>query len=276
MTAAGTRVYAFDNDSAFAESHHAALAALLDPATQDRIDNLLNLPGANCLEVAAGAGSIAGWLADRVGPGGRVLATDTKPDLIRAHPRLTVRRHDITGGAPGDGYDLVHARLLLNHLPRRRHVVHLLAKALRPGGVVLTEDFWPTPPGEFVACAMSVEDAMLIRRYQLAHLQVLADHGNDRTWSRRALIAFLEEGPVDVHTTVSGGTWRGGGPGCRLLIAGIGQLRTDLLAAGLAPADLDHVCALLRDPSVVLHGHLLYSTSGRRPDTVDSHEPTAG
>ena len=270
MTTATARGYAFDNESGFAEAHHAALATLLDRATQDRIGDLLNLAGTACLEVAAGGGSVATWLAEQVGPGGRVVATDTKPDLIPSHPRLSVLRHDITTGTPGDGYDLVHARLLLNHLPRRRTALHNLARALRPGGVLVTEDFWPTAPGDFVACAMSPDDAMLLRRYQLAHLQVLADHGNDRTWSRRALIAFLEEGLVDVHTTVAGGTWRGGGPGCRLLIAGMGQLREPLLAAGLNAADLDHLRALLADPSVVLHGHLLYSTSGRRPDTVDS------
>jgi SAM-dependent methyltransferase len=270
MAIAPIRGYAFDNDSAYADDHHTALAELLDPATRYRIDGLLGLAGASCLEVAAGGGSIAAWLAERVGPTGRVLATDTKPNLIASHPRLSVLRHDITGGAPGDGYDLVHARLLLNHLRRRRHVVHVLAGALRPGGVLLTEDFWPTPPGDFVACAMSADDAMLIRRYQLAHLQVLADHGNDRTWSRRALIAFLEEGLVDVQTTVSGGTWRGGGPGCRLLIAGIGQLRDQLVEAGLTLAELNHLRVLLSDPSIVLHGHLLYSTSGRRPPTVDT------
>lgn len=271
MSTATARGYAFDNGSSFAEAHHAALAALLDPVTQDRIGGLLNLAGTGCLEVAAGGGSIATWLAEQVGPGGLVVATDTEPDLIPPHPRLSVLRHDITSGTPGEGYDLVHARLLLNHLPRRRNALHLMARALRPGGVLLTEDFWPTPPGDFVACAMSTDDAMLLRRYQLAHLQVLADHGNDRTWSRRALIAFLEEGLVDVDTTVTGGTWRGGGPGCRLLIAGIGQLREPLLAAGLHAADLDRLRALLADPSVVLHGHLLYSTSGRRPDTVDGH-----
>lgn len=266
--------YAFDNDSAFAEAHHAALAALLDPTTCRLIDDVVNLTGADCLEVAAGGGSVATWLADRVGPGGRVLATDTKPDLIPAHPRLTVKQHDIHNGAPGDGYDLVHARLLLNHLPRRRQVLHLLADALRPGGVLLTEDFWPTPPDQFVACATSLEDAALIRRYQTAHLQLLSDHGNDRTWSRRAMLAFLEEGLVDVQTTVTGSAWRGGGPGCRLLIAGIGQLRQDLLRTGLDDADLDHLRALFGDPSVILHGHLVYSTSGRRPDAlVELGEP---
>src|SRR5262249_47020246 len=109
-----------------------------------------------------------------------------------------------------------------------------------------------------------IDDAMLLRRYQLAHLQVLANHGNDRSWSRRALIAFMEEGLVDVHTRVSGGTWRGGGPGCRLLIAGIGQLGGEVVEGGVTAADQNHLRALLSDPTVVLHGHQLYSTSGRR------------
>lgn len=257
MAIASMRGYAFDNNSSFANDHHGALATLLDPFTRQRIGDLIDLRGANCLEVAAGGGSIAEWLADQVGEDGRVLATDTEPDLIAPRPRLSVRRHDITASAPGHGYDLVHARLLLNHLRRRRQVLHRLAEALRPGGVLVTEDFWPTPPGDFVACAMSMDDAMLIRRYQLAHLQVLTEHGNDRSWSRRALIAFMEEGLVDVHTRVSGGTWRGGGPGCQLLIAGIGQLRDDLVEAGLTLAEQDHLRALLNDPTVILHGHLL-------------------
>jgi len=265
MAIASMRGYAFDNGSSFANDHHSALATLLDPATRRRIGDLMDLRGANCLEVAAGGGSIAEWLAEQVGADGQVLATDTKPELIPPRPRLSVLRHDITTGAPGKGYDLVHARLLLNHLRRRRQVLHRLADALGPGGVLVTEDFWPTPPGDLVACAMSPDDAMLIRRYQLAHLQVLSEHGNDRSWSRRALIAFMEEGLVDVHATVSGGTWRGGGPGCQLLIAGIGQLRVELVEAGLTPAELNHLCALLSDPTLVLHGHLVYSTSGRRP-----------
>jgi SAM-dependent methyltransferase len=262
--------YVFDNDSAHASDHHAALAALLDPVTRERISDLIELWGASCLEVAAGGGSIAEWLAAEVGSDGQVVATDTKPDLIPLRPRLSVLRHDITTGTPGRGYDLVHARLLLNHLRQRRQVLHHLADALRPGGVLVTEDFWPMPAGDFVVCAPSPDDAAVLRRYHLAHLQVLEDHGNDRSWSRQALIAFMEEGLVDVRTTVSGGSWRGGGPGCQLLIAGIGQLQDELVRAGLTLADLDHVRVLLNDPTLVLHGHLLYSTSGQRPYTTDA------
>jgi hypothetical protein len=263
MTAA-TRGYAFDNDSDQAQAHHAALADLLDPITRNRITGLLDLTGARCLEVAAGRGSIAGWLAGRVGETGSVLATDLKPQRIPPHPRLRVREHDITMGHPiGHDHDLIHARLLLNHLTQRRHVLHRLAVLLAPGGVVLTEDFWPVPAPDFVVCAGSRRDEDLLRDYHRAHQLVLTQHGNDRTWSRNAPAAYLAEGLTDVHATVHGGTWRGGEPGCRLLVAGLGQLRGELAAAGAQ--DLDRVAELLADPGVLLHGHLLYSTAGRRP-----------
>jgi SAM-dependent methyltransferase len=262
--------YPYDNDSAEAPAQHDALASLLDPISRWRITDLLDLTGARCLEVGAGAGSIAAWLADRVGSGGSVTATDTKPGLIPVHRRLRVVEHDITVTAPPDGdHDLVHARLLLNHLPQRRQVLQRLADCLSPGGVLLTEDFWPTPPNEIVAHAASAEDGTLIRRFHLAHLQILADHGNDRNWSRRALLAFMEEGLIDVHAVAHGATWRGGEAGCQLLAAAIGQLHEQFVAAGLTGEELCRLHLLLDDPSVVLHGHLLYSTSGRRASTVE-------
>jgi hypothetical protein len=53
-----------------------ALEARLDPGTIQLLDALGNLEEWRCLEVGAGAGSIASWLAHRVGPRGHVLATD--------------------------------------------------------------------------------------------------------------------------------------------------------------------------------------------------------
>jgi hypothetical protein len=135
--------------------------------------------------------------------------------------------------------------------------------------VLLTEDFWPTPPNEIVAHAPDPEDGALIRRFQLTHLHILAEHGNDRSWSRRAHLAFMEEGLTGVHAVVHGVTWRGGEPGCLLLLAAIGQLREQLLTNGMTGEELARLQTLLRDPSVMLHGNLLYSTSGRRRPADD-------
>ena len=75
--------------------------------------------GWRCLEVAAGAGSIAAWLGERVGPSGYVLATDIDTrhlEWIRA-PNIVIRTHDIlAGGLGADGFDVAHCRGLLEHL----------------------------------------------------------------------------------------------------------------------------------------------------------------
>jgi SAM-dependent methyltransferase len=253
--------YAFDNNSAQAPDHHTALAELLDPATRQRISELVSLPGRRCLEVAAGGGSVAVWLAAQASA---VVATDLKPQHIPRHPRLTVREHDITSGAPPGRFDLVHARLLLNHLPERDLAVRHMVDALSPGGVLLTEDFLPTTGAEVVAHAPDPRTAALLARYQTLHTSALASHGNDRSWSRRAHSAFYASGLTDVRVYAYATEWRGGGPGCRLLRAGIGQLRDDYLSLGMTDLELAEIAGALMNPDVALNGYLTIQTSGRQ------------
>lgn len=257
--------YAFDNQSVQAVAHHAALSELLDPFSRRRIEELIDLPGRRCLEVAAGGGRLAVWLADRVGPAGRVLATDLEPQHIPVHPGLEVRRHDIVTGEPLGVFDLVHARLLLSHLPERRAALRVMAAALAPGGVLLTEDFWPYPNEEFVAHDPDPGRAALLRRYHRAHTETLVAHGGDPGWGRQAQTAFREEGFEDVRVTVHGSTWPGGGAGGRLLQAALGQLHDELVARGLTEDDLTEVAGALNDPRVALNGYLVCATSGRWP-----------
>src|SRR4051812_38250562 len=95
MTSAGT--YVPDQNWHKKGDRLGALEALWDPGTQSVIEALGIAPGWRCLEVGAGAGSIAAWLAARVAPDGDVLATDLSTrhlDGLSA-PNLEVRRHDI-------------------------------------------------------------------------------------------------------------------------------------------------------------------------------------
>jgi SAM-dependent methyltransferase len=265
MITRATRGGAFSNDSGYAQVHHEALAALVDPFTQWRIDGLLDLTGKRCLEITTGSGSLASWLADQVGEHGYVLATGLSPGYIPQVPRLSVVEHDITTGSPpGTDYDLAHVRMLLNHLPQRRHILYRLVTTLKTDGVLLTQDWLPAPPEELVLAAPGDEEAELMARFHRTYQAVLAKHGSDRTWAQRAHLAMLEEGLADVETVTYGSTWPGGGPGCKLMAAGLAQLRPQLIAAGMTPIDLDHVGDLLDDPGLVLRGPLLYSTSGRR------------
>jgi ubiquinone/menaquinone biosynthesis C-methylase UbiE len=270
LDSAGPR-YALDNDHPRAGQHHALLAALFDDVSSVRVHGLLDLRGKRCLEVGAGGGEFAGWLAGQVGQDGQVLATDIKPHVVTArHPRLTVIEHDLTcDPVPGDGWDFIHARLVLAHLAGREEILARLVASLAPGGVILVEDF--DTRADMVLCApdqdaADQDAAELYATFQRAlTMDVFAASGTDRGWARRAHGALLDAGLVQVRTTGWWESWPGGGTGARFIAGLIGQVGDRLLAAGLTAAHLDRVRALLADPRVVLAGHTLVSTSGRKP-----------
>ena len=99
--------------------------------------------GCRCLNVGAGYGSITGWLAAIVGPTGKVTATDIRPELHRPtnHP-VELRRHDILRDElESDFYDLVHCRVLLQHVAEPELALSNMVRALKPGGLLLVEEF---------------------------------------------------------------------------------------------------------------------------------------
>jgi SAM-dependent methyltransferase len=121
------------------------LEARYDPLTFRRLDALGPSVDWCCLEVGAGAGSVARFLAERVGRDGRVIATDLDPRFLTGADRLPgnveVRRHDIlTDPLEEAAFDLVHCRALLCHLDNPVVALTRMASALRPGGWLLVED----------------------------------------------------------------------------------------------------------------------------------------
>jgi SAM-dependent methyltransferase len=115
---------------------------MCDPGTASRLDALDIQPGWRVLEVAAGRGSVARMLSERVGPDGHVVAVDLNPRFLTDLPaNVEVRQMDVRAEKfKADAYDLAHCRALLMHLPDPDAVLQKLAAALRPGGVLLVEE----------------------------------------------------------------------------------------------------------------------------------------
>ncbi|GIH16075.1 class I SAM-dependent methyltransferase [Rugosimonospora africana] len=263
-TRAMTSVYALDNRHADAPMHHDALSVMFDPFTTGRITDLLALNGKRCLEVGAGGGSIALWLAERVGPFGRVLATDLAPQLIPSNHRLQVLRHDLaTEPLPEGPWDLVHARLVLSHMPNRHQILQDMTARLAPDGILLVEDW--TPRLDAVLVAPDQDTERLYLHFQEAVSRVFATAGSDRAWGRQIHQAMLDAGLLDVQTVIHAESWPGGTAGARLMQATVEQLRPQLLTTGQSEEQLARVQTLLDDPGLILQGHPMYSTCGRSP-----------
>lgn len=260
--------YALDTNSAAAADEHTALSDELDPTTRLRISSSVpDMTGWTCLEVGPGrSGTIARWMADQVGEQGLVVAADLKVDNLPAHPQMRPVVHDITSDdpLPYDKFNLIHARLVLMHLPTRRRVLHRLAGMLTPGGIVVIED-WAPRRDQWVVAAPDPEAVALHDRVQHALGAIFDNSGVDPIWAEQIHVAMVEEGLAEVETVGHFSYWTAGHAGLRKLAGTIAQLRPRLHQAGITDTDLADLDELLQHPGLIIRGHPLYSTSGRRP-----------
>jgi SAM-dependent methyltransferase len=232
--------YVYSNDHAGAQAQHDRLAQVLDPHTISLFDSLgIPFPGLRCLEVGYGGGSVATWLAEH---GADVTALDVEPRAITAHDRLRVLQHDITTGVPAGPWQLIHARLVLMHLPQREQVLTALADALRPGGALVIEDWDQTWRTGRVLRAPTPADQALWTMFNDLLVNVFLKAGVDPGWASRVPAAMTDAGLVDISATVRCQSWAGGSPGALLSVGSVDQLRDRLLDEGLSDQDLGDWC----------------------------------
>jgi SAM-dependent methyltransferase len=250
----------------------ASLTSLYDATSVQIAENLGLTSGWRCADVGAGTGTVARLLADRVGAAGRVLAVDTDTRFLAplADGVLAVQAQDITSDPLDPGqFDLVHARLLLEHLPARDEVLRMLADAVAPGGWLLVEDFdWAT--AEVVDPPSPVHS-----RVAQACRDLLSAHGYDPHYGRRLPRALRQVGLTEVGTHAAASRVDAHPlddvPQWQLLID---QLAPGMLAAGLlTPADLDAFAELLHDGETVVFAPLMVSCWGRRPAVPSARTP---
>lgn len=138
--------YPFDNAAPQARDRFANLSTLYDEVTRRHLDRFGIGGGWTCLEVGAGGGSVAGFMSERVGPAGHVVATDINVDWMAGSlpANVELRRHDIgVDPLPEHAFDLVHARAVLTFVPERQSALMRMVAALKPGGWLLVEELVP-------------------------------------------------------------------------------------------------------------------------------------
>lgn len=240
------------------------LAALSDPFTIRHLETLGTRAGWRCAEVGAGTGSIARWLAERVGDSGQVVAIDLDTrfldDLDR--PNIEVRRHDIVAEPlEADSYDLIHTRYLLMHLPERERVLGRLVRALRPGGWLLAED------GDFRNYQRSYPWSAPLEATGAAIVKLLERGGADPQYGFKLLPALAGAGLINLGVSAIQGILPCGSDGVGVFTLLLAHLRNALISTGLAAAnEVDAAIELLQEPSsMVVYGTILVSAWGQRP-----------
>ena len=243
------------------------LEGVLDPITIRHLDAVGVAKGWTCLEIGAGAGSVAQWLAARVAPGGKVVATDIETRFLDelAGPGFEVRRHDILGDDLEEGgYDLVHCRTVLMGLPEPERALARMARAVRPGGWLVVEE---TDYGSILSSDVADPSAALFTSTLRNGIDLLRKSRIvDPYFGRR--VRGLVEGLGLVDVSQDGWTQiiRGGEPMARFDAATIKMGAAPLLAAGLlTQEELEGVQSRFMDPAFTYPGLTMYSAWGRKP-----------
>ncbi|WP_051661172.1 methyltransferase domain-containing protein [Bosea sp. 117] len=237
--------YALDNSWNQANRRLALLEQLLDPMTMRRLTALGLGPGARCLEVGAGGGSVARWLCAQVGPSGHVVATDINTALLDGleHPNLETRTHDIMADPlPPAEFDFVHTRWLLHHLPEPERAVRRMVEALKPGGWLLLEevDFFP----------VHTSSSGLYRDFMVALTDtVVKASGRDCFWARALPQMVATMGLERVGGEGDFSVIQGGSPVAEFFALTADQMRERMLSSGAMSGErLDEALLLLKSP----------------------------
>ncbi|WP_369388564.1 class I SAM-dependent methyltransferase [Streptomyces sp. CG1] len=257
--------YLLDNQQNEAGQRFDAFAALFDPTTFRHIEALGIGPGWRCWEVGAGGTSVVSWLAEKAGSTGKVVATDIDTSRIAAvaRPPVEVRVHDVGAEEPpGEGFDLVHARLVLVHVPDRAKALRSMIQALRPGGRLLIED--ADPALQPLPCPDECgPDQQLANRLRQGFRKLLAERGADLSYGRKLPRLLREAGLSGVEADAF---FPLTSPACTALEAAtVRQIRDRLVTAGLATdEDIDRHLANVEAGAMDLATAPMISAWGRK------------
>jgi 2-polyprenyl-3-methyl-5-hydroxy-6-metoxy-1,4-benzoquinol methylase len=262
--------YLLNTATAEERARLAAVQAELDPGTIRHLEALGVTAGMRCLEVGAGAGSIAAWLSERVGPTGQVVATDIEPvhlvALARERTNIEPLRHDILKDLlPAASFDVVHVRWLLHHLAEARRAIAAMVAALKPGGWLLAEELDVSSVQADLSA--SREQAALVQRFVDAMRTVLAKRGGNYDYGRQLFADVRASGLVEVRAEGRSAMSVPGTPLNTNLRYSVQILRGPLTASGvMSEKDAEELLAMSDEASFTLMGYTTMAVWGRKPE----------
>jgi SAM-dependent methyltransferase len=252
-----TRDYVFDQGFAQERKRLSGMEALWDPGSHALLDELGIGPGWQCLEVGAGGGSLVKWMAGR---GAHVTAMDIDTRFIEhlASDSITVRRIDLREDElPKSAFDLVHARLVLEHLTDRRQILDRLAATLRPDGWIVLEDY------DWSAFGFDDDDEGFSHVVS-ALLDFMAQAGFERDYGGRVVGDIADAGFTEVRGEGRVRVIDSTSPGFDFFRLTFESLRGAVVDAGLLTADEAEAASARFNENVRVSTPLMMAGIGRR------------
>jgi 2-polyprenyl-3-methyl-5-hydroxy-6-metoxy-1,4-benzoquinol methylase len=251
----------FNHGTAEEEERLTLIEEEQDPYTCSCIEALGPQLNWQCLEVGAGRGSMAAWLAERC-PEGQVVALDLDTKLLdtQGHHNIEVRQQDILTAVFTEGtFDLIHARAVLTHLKDPEAMCQKMAGWLRPGGWLFICD-----PASF---PVDSSPHPLMRKIGQAAAQMMQQAiGTDPNWSRSYPAPLMRAGLVNVDSECRLRMMQGGTREATMFDLMLSQIGGPIVASGLVTAhEMETVRQLLHDPSFVDFPPAVVRAWGRKP-----------
>ncbi len=253
-------------DDADELGHLRKLAQAYDSRTFEVLDQIGIRVGWRCLEVGAGIGSVARWLAYRVGDTGYVLATDAEPrlppDMTLPHLK-SIEHNVVVNDLPGE-FDLVHIRFLLDTLPERQAVLTKLIAAARDGGWVVIEEF---DLGSLGPVAGSAKATKRFATVAAAYRRWLTAAGSDVRFGGKGRALLERDLPAnEVRAGIYGSVRRSGTIEARTWRGSVEQAKAGMVKANLVSSAMveEHLADLDQDRELYFLPPLMVSTFLRK------------
>jgi demethylmenaquinone methyltransferase/2-methoxy-6-polyprenyl-1,4-benzoquinol methylase len=161
-----------------------------EPEARRAIADLALPDASHGLDVGCGVGLYAVWLAETIGPGGRVTGIEPKEERVEfarsvvaglpAVDRVRLRDGDATAvDAPDATYDWLWCGDVLHHVPETLTALREFRRVVRPGGLIVVKES-QVMPSMFLPGHPELE-----RRIQAAEIEFSRAEAGPRTFQER-------------------------------------------------------------------------------------------
>ena len=258
--------YSLDNKWERARERLQLLEGQSNPYTIKQLEQVGIQEGWTCLEAGAGFGTITRWLADQVGPEGQVDALDMETRFLDEinKPNVNVLKQNlVTDPLPQGKYDFIFTRYVLMHIPEREDIIKSFMEALKPGGILMVEDFVLLSPKE--TYRHSIDDDFMNVNMQKVFASLSQAKSMSLETGYENIFYFEKTGFTDLDAHIYAPVARGLSPEAKTVALTLGQWTPVLVDNGHDKSTIQAIRDQFHKPGTIFWGLPRTFTTGRKP-----------